>query len=295
MEKRGQQSSAQPIATLIGLIGLFMLGYILLIPPAEREALLGEEFGPGFDGTKSAENVLLDVKTGLVGEQRITVTKDLPTVNLFTTTETEVDGIVTSLSVRRNVFFNREENVTFNLINLNEVEKLELFFFVTEGEGNLIIKLNGNKIFENKVVSRLVLELPLSKLIEGNNVIEFSVSDVGAKFWGENLYVLNDLKLIKKFKVENKEAEVVFNIDEGEAESLVLANEKQCSLATDDGPSIKVCKILGISFVTAIHFLIFFYEKRLIDKDLANEKLRKLEYHGRYGYDIIKDAKSRLR
>lgn len=220
MEKRGQQTSAQPIATLIGLIGLFMLGYILLIPPAEREALLGEEFGPGFDKDKVSEDILLDVKPGLVGEQRITVTKDLPTVNLFTTTETEVDGIVTSLSVRRNAFFNRKENITFNLINLNEIEKLELFFFVTEGEGDLIIKLNGNKIFENKVVSRLVLELPLSKLIEGNNVIEFSVSDVGAKFWGENIYVLNDLKLIKKFRVENKEAEVIFNIEEGDFNNL---------------------------------------------------------------------------
>lgn len=85
-----------------------------------------------------------------------------------------------------------------------------------------------------------------------------------------------------------------FNIEKGEAEAIELAREKECLLATDDGPSIKTCKILGIKFTTAIHFLISFYKKDLLDKYVAMEKLKALEKYGRYNYDIIKDAKNRI-
>lgn len=82
-----------------------------------------------------------------------------------------------------------------------------------------------------------------------------------------------------------------FNIEKGEAEALEIAIDKNLTLATDDGPSIKACRILDVKFATAIHFLINFYEKRLLDKHIALEKLKILEKYGRYNYDIIKDAK----
>lgn len=85
-----------------------------------------------------------------------------------------------------------------------------------------------------------------------------------------------------------------FNIEKGEAEALELSMEKGCSIATDDGPTIKASKILGIEFTTAIHFLVYFYENGLLDKNIALEKLKMLEKFGRYSYDIIKDAKNRI-
>ena len=85
-----------------------------------------------------------------------------------------------------------------------------------------------------------------------------------------------------------------FNIERGEAESLELAREKRYILATDDGPSIKICKLLGVRFTTAIHFLVTFYKNGLLDKGIALEKLKSLERYGRYSYDILKDAKNRI-
>ena len=108
---------------------------------------------------------------------------------------------------------------------------------------------------------------------------------------------LIDENQIKAVKANNSKVNKLvqdFNIGIGEAEALQLAKEKNCILATDDGPCIKVCKILDVRFTTAIHFLICFYEDGLLDKKIALEKLKMLEKYARYNYDIIKDAKNRI-
>ncbi|MDP3765677.1 MAG: hypothetical protein Q8R04_04125 [Nanoarchaeota archaeon] len=104
----------------------------------------------------------------------------------------------------------------------------------------------------------------------------------------------NKIKVVKTNRSKVDKLIRDFNIEKGEAEALELAMEKKLILATDDGPSIKVCKILGIKFTTAIHFLIQFYENGLLDKKIALEKLKSLEKYGRYNYDIIKDAKNKI-
>lgn len=104
----------------------------------------------------------------------------------------------------------------------------------------------------------------------------------------------NKIKVVKANQSNVNKLIEDFNIEKGEAESIELASAKKCILATDDGPSIKACRILGIKFATAIHFLISFYEKKRVDKEIALEKLRLLERYGRYGYDILKDAKNMI-
>lgn len=102
---------------------------------------------------------------------------------------------------------------------------------------------------------------------------------------------------IKIMKVNMPEANTLmqdFNIDEGEAEAILLAKEEQCVICTDDDPSIKACKILGLKFATAIHFLMQLYEQGLLNKPIAIEKLRLLEKFGRYSYEIIKDAMNKI-
>lgn len=110
-----------------------------------------------------------------------------------------------------------------------------------------------------------------------------------AKLIGEN-----KIKIVKVKKAKSSKLLEDFNIEEGEADSLVLAREKKHILATDDGPTIKVCKILNVKFTTAIHFLIYYYKKRMLSKEIALEKLKLLEKYGRYNYDIIKDAKNKI-
>lgn len=82
-----------------------------------------------------------------------------------------------------------------------------------------------------------------------------------------------------------------FPLGRGEAAALIIAKEKNSLLATDDGLAIKVCKIFGVKFITAIHFLI----GAGLDKSLATAKLKLLEKYGRYSEEIIKDAEERIR
>jgi len=111
-------------------------------------------------------------------------------------------------------------------------------------------------------------------------------------------------KLIKKKSIEVKETTSEkgkerlrqdFNIEKGEASALLLAKMKSCSLATDDGPTIKACKIMNVRFITAIHFLIREYKNRSLDVDTALVKLEKLRKYGRYNPRIIEDASKRIK
>ncbi len=82
-----------------------------------------------------------------------------------------------------------------------------------------------------------------------------------------------------------------FNMDEGEAAVLMLSEKKDADLiATDDGQLIKAAKVTGIPFATSISFLIRAEEKGIVDKDIALEKLRKLEEFGWYKARIIGDV-----
>jgi predicted nucleic acid-binding protein len=86
-----------------------------------------------------------------------------------------------------------------------------------------------------------------------------------------------------------------FRLASGEAEAIALAQREDALCATDDGPAIRCCKVLGIPFVTAIGFLVALTESGDLDTKLALELLSKLERFGRYGARILEDAARRIR
>lgn len=104
---------------------------------------------------------------------------------------------------------------------------------------------------------------------------------------------------IKVMKVKNSEAikkiQQNFRLGVGEEQAICLAGELGCPLAVDDGPTIKACKVIGLEFATAIHFLLKLFFQEKIEKDLAMEKLHKLARFGRYDRKIIEDAVNRLK
>ncbi len=87
-----------------------------------------------------------------------------------------------------------------------------------------------------------------------------------------------------------------FNIDEGEAEAIILALQKKGALvATDDRNAIRACKLMKINFTTAIAILLRTFEKNLINYNDAIFKLNKLVLIGRYKKFIVQDAYKRLK
>ena len=104
---------------------------------------------------------------------------------------------------------------------------------------------------------------------------------------------------IKVEKAGNREAvrklRADFRIEAGEAQALWLGKRLGVPLAVDDGPTIKACKVLGVQFVTAIHFLINLRARGKLELPLALAKLDALAAYGRYSRKIIEDAAQRLK
>jgi len=86
-----------------------------------------------------------------------------------------------------------------------------------------------------------------------------------------------------------------FNLDRGEAASLLLARKNKAPIGTDDGAAIKAAKIMGIRFFTAIHVLIELNQKGRVPKELALAKVDLLGQVGRYSQFILDDARSRIK
>lgn len=97
-----------------------------------------------------------------------------------------------------------------------------------------------------------------------------------------------DAKAIKKLQMD-------FRIAKAEAEALWLSRKYELPIAIDDGPGIKASKVLGLKFLTAIHFLLRLASHDQLSSELAREKLTKLTQTGRYNTRIIEDAMNRLK
>jgi hypothetical protein len=97
----------------------------------------------------------------------------------------------------------------------------------------------------------------------------------------------DEAKAIKKLQID-------FRLAQGEAEALWLARKQRYPIAIDDGPGIRACKVLGLRFLTAVHFLLYLTSHNKLSSALAQEKLAMLVQYGRYGKRIIQDAMNRL-
>jgi len=97
----------------------------------------------------------------------------------------------------------------------------------------------------------------------------------------------DESKAVKKLQVD-------FRLAKGEAEALWLARKHDYPAAIDDGPGIKACKVLGLRFLTAVHFLLSISSQKKLSRELAQEKLTKLVQYGRYNQRIVQDTMKRL-
>lgn len=111
--------------------------------------------------------------------------------------------------------------------------------------------------------------------------------------------LIHDKKIeVVKVKDDNQTRKLMadFNIEIGEAEAITFALQKGANLiATDDRNAIRACKMLKLSFTTAIAILIRAFEKGLIDKAETLIKIQRLQSVGRYSKTIIKDAEKLIK
>ena len=80
--------------------------------------------------------------------------------------------------------------------------------------------------------------------------------------------------------------------ESGRQSWVILKNDYNRSIL---GPTIKACKVLGVQFATAVHFLLNLRARKKLQLPMALAKLEKLSSYGRYNKRIIEDATERLK
>ncbi len=222
--KRGQQEGLN-VAVLVALLALFIIGYVVLLPPSDREKLLEGDFGDNNNGDNTvgstSGDLLLSETPGVVRSFADEGVKHkLSPLDLFARNEPEVSNIAPSLYISRDLFSNRMQSINFNLEEKDSLQEAVLFFTVRDPRGRLVIALNGREVFNNNIESGSLesITLPLS-LLSTRNTVTFSTS---FSLFGSH-YTLDDVKLRKNFNVQNLKSIRAFVINKDEFDRMTGA------------------------------------------------------------------------
>ena len=170
--KRKAQSDGVAIATLVLLTGLFILVYLILIPPAEREALLKGDSGGTSKTSEVTRGLLLSESPGVVTlASSGTVKKNIANIYLSSGIDRDITTLATSAYVSKTAFSDNPKTYYFNINNLDQLDSASLLFVVKNFRGNLVVKLNNNIVFESEVdANDLPIELPKTNLGKNNKL-----------------------------------------------------------------------------------------------------------------------------
>jgi len=108
-----------------------------------------------------------------------------------------------------------------------------------------------------------------------------------------------DLGRIKVKPIDNKKTAIImrqFKLHEGEASAYVLfGQEKGKAILTDDKELIKLCRIEKVPFICALAVVVRMFEKNILTKEEAKEKLDRINDYGRYSKDIYEYFSSKVK
>jgi hypothetical protein len=195
---RKAQSPQSSIALLIFMIGVAIIVYILMLPPADRAVLLEQNrTHPGSENVKDTFTVLMTQEPGrLTNIADTEITYDLPSFNLFTRTDATVLTELDSIYVSKSLFDEQFRNITFKIDSFEDTDNYVLSFTAPKRSGILTIQLNGYTIMSNELSTQSPGSIKLSKdLLKPENTLVFRVSGPGIEFWKSNEYLLQDMKI----------------------------------------------------------------------------------------------------
>lgn len=222
MNKKSQGAAAA--AALVAVILGLMIFYILSVPPSERAKLLGEE--KIIPSTKEkVPNLLLKASPGRI-DYPIGETIEHPprpsSVIIYTKEEAVVLQERPFLKLKRTSFSSEDKEISFAIADLENTKDLLLSFYVEKGEGNLIIKLNNEEIFNNELTPGAVSPIKLpGHLLKEENKLFFGVSSPGAAFWKTYLYEIKNIKIVAQVTdTKAQKAKVSFLVSETEKNNL---------------------------------------------------------------------------
>jgi hypothetical protein len=189
------QATAGPAAATVILTGLFIILYILFLPPAEREALIGSATGDTEDPTiVDPLDRLLDESPGLVSTR--SETSETRNLNAFTLLARGEYTPVFS-SGETDVFTSRYDRKRFERTFIVDAVPLDARMSISFAEvtGPIRVYMNNQEVYSGKPVSRSnkqILDLPL---IQGANTVRIESAEHWW-FWGNNAAWIDSVQVI---------------------------------------------------------------------------------------------------
>ncbi len=214
-------------AILVAIISVLIIAYILFLPTEERRELLEEKKTSvsSRESTNEEEIVLLSEGIGRLDPAQRIEDKTLPNVNIFETTNSKILARINPIYVRNGWFDKKTKIVEFKIDDLENTDNVLLSFSAPKRKGILTIKLNGQVIYEYSITSVNVEPIRLDKrLLKEDNILEFSVSSVGIKFWKTNEYSLDNVKILGDITdLSKQESKNIFTLTSTEYQNLEKA------------------------------------------------------------------------
>ncbi len=228
--KKAQGTSAASATGFIALVVGLIILYIIFLPPEERAELLGEnETVAGEEKEVSVEDeesiLLLEYPGRIDYLKEKEYEHDISAFKLYKTINAQELDTINPFIIRHGLFDEVKKEVPFKIKDLKNTENVLLSFTAKKYKGILTIKLNEINIFENEITTSNPKPIKLKKeYLEENNVLEFSVSGTGAKFWSTNIYSFDDIKIVGDVAdISRQESKNIFFVSENEKLNLERA------------------------------------------------------------------------
>lgn len=155
---------------------------------------------------RTPETIISSDNVGLIGPEDIELHR---TINVpdFDTTKLSYDKeyVVGDKVLQNGLLYGSDSLSYYFQVNKNNLQNAELRFQVdsTNQYGDLVIKLNGKTIVEDRLRSGLY-EFQLNNL-SNENIIEFYSGSSGWKLWAPNSYSLKDIEIHVSEYSQNRE------------------------------------------------------------------------------------------
>lgn len=222
MKNKRAQDTGSGVAVLILLITLFMVLYILLLPPEQREEILNQSTSEDGSSEFVSKTILSESPGQLYTTQESNIVHDISAINLFIKSEPITTKLANSLEISKGLFSSKPQILTFDVDDLTNLKSVILFFSVKKSNGNLEIWLNDNIIFDKNVDGIQTLDLPIN-YIKKNNVLTMKVSNPGILFFIKNRYELETVGIKETYQLVNPKETRSFTITSSEKTNLQKA------------------------------------------------------------------------
>ena len=217
-KSQGGMNAAILVAVIAGLIIL----YIIFLPTAEREKLVGQE-STNTTNLGQNTNVLLRVFPGLLSTSNgLEGKKSIPDVFLVESVNSKELKTINPFIVRSGWFDKKTNTVDFEIDDPDNTDNVMLSLTPKKKQGILTIKLNGENVFESEIMGDSIEPIRLDKkFLKKTNSLELGVSSVGLKFWTTNEYSFENVKIIGDLTDTSKQLSAnLFTLSESEYASM---------------------------------------------------------------------------